>query len=126
MAEHAQERLVSWKLPKALAIPMTLLLVMVGWLIFRVEKLSDLQIFASKVATSITHGLVVKEPDIALATLFLFVTAMGIQIAQVYAHHIQASYLRLPNMVRGTTVGLLLVSALLLRGQEAPFIYFDF
>ena len=70
------------ELPRLLAIPTTLFLIMGGWVIFRVEQLSDLRIFSLKVLTALTDGVVIKEPSMLTVTLILATITIALQIGQ--------------------------------------------
>ncbi len=61
-----------------------------------------------------------------ITTLLLVMAAMAIQTAQVNRERFYALYLRLPYLARGAAVGGLCVFAIMVRGNEAPFIYFAF
>ncbi len=126
IGEHIREKALGWRTPYFVALPSTLLLVMIGWAIFRVERLSDLRIVAKSAWTALSSGVALNNPDLPMLTLLLFAAAIGIQFAQANVERFRAGYERSPFLARGVAAGLVFVAALMFRGHDAPFIYFEF
>jgi D-alanyl-lipoteichoic acid acyltransferase DltB (MBOAT superfamily) len=112
----------SMRLSNIVAIPLTLVMVMFGWLIFRVERVEDIMLFSDKLL-----DFDVSMVNVHLLTaIFLFSVTLGIQWMQRH-HVLHYLAITMPKpAVRGATVAAIVVSALALRGYEAPFIYFEF
>jgi alginate O-acetyltransferase complex protein AlgI len=114
-----------FSLPPWLSMPLTLAMVMVGWIIFRVENFSDIGVMLHAIAAIPVTSLHV-DPRFAVTTIIIFAVAMLIQLVETRSDRVLWFYQAQAPAIRGAAIACLLLAAVALRGQEIPFIYFEF
>ena len=123
--ERTWERTVRWTPPPSVSIPLTFVAVMAGWMLFRIEDLGDLGAIADKMGSLFSAPLALDRPMLATAAVALVLTFV-VQWLQARRDSIAVTVGRLPAWSRGLAIGSLAVTAIALRGIDAPFIYFAF
>lgn len=122
------------RLPVALAVPLTLLAVMLGWVVFRAENIEQaLRVYAGMAGL---HGVAMSD---ALAWQILpeqwWVMALGVVICALPAAGSYIAWQREPGAIRGIwrfgwqvgpSLAFILAVVLLYSRAAVPFLYFQF
>ncbi|QGY39005.1 hypothetical protein GM415_02250 [Pseudodesulfovibrio cashew] len=113
------------RLPKPMAIGVTFIFVVFGWLIFRVENLETLGSILTSFLDAGAYRTLFSAP-IDIRCIAALALALAIQAGETAFPLLGKMWLELRLEARATVAGLLLFAAIYYRGTAAPFIYFAF
>ena len=121
--------LIAIRLHASFQIPLMLVAVMIGWVFFRAETLSDIAvIFQSLLGITLEQFVQSLTTDgrlFAVAIVFFLLT-LCIQVMEA-SEGWRERYRRVTAVsLRGALVGAICSAAIMFRGEPAPFIYFQF